>query len=184
MNNSNHALLIVDYQYDFVNPNGLLYVKNSEKIQNYINEQIIYFKKHNQLVIASMDWHPINHCSFKIWPKHCIQNTKGAKLLLEISQIDKIIKKGKDINKESYSAFFDDDSLTNGLVEYLKENDITILTIMGIALDYCIKATVEDAIKLNYKIILDLKGCKAIKYPVVISGKIINLKNQNKLNIK
>ncbi len=156
------ALIIVDYQFDFANPKGSLYVKDAETLKNYIEKLILEFKKNNDLVIATMDWHPENHNSFNNWPKHCIQNHPGAKLLIEEKNYDYIIKKGINPKYESYSGFYDDNGTSNGLDEYLKKHKITELTLVGVALDICVNATFNDAIKLGYKTIIDINGCKGI----------------------
>ncbi|WP_025734476.1 isochorismatase family protein [Williamsoniiplasma luminosum] len=155
------ALLIVDYQYDFVDPKGSLYIPRAETLKPYLENLIQNFHNKHQLVVASMDFHPNNHLSFKIWPPHCVQGSFGSNLYLDndaISMIDKVIIKGVDQNCESYSAFFDDFKKSNGLDEYLKLNQITDLTIVGVALNICVKHTYDDAIKLGYKAQIDLNG--------------------------
>lgn len=168
------ALIIIDYQNDFINPkNGTLYIKNSEKTLNYILKKIDDFKAKNYLIIATKDWHPKNHVSFNKWPLHCIKNTKGAKLYqIDENKIDKIIKKGIDPNFDSYSAFFDDNNKSNGLDEYLKLNKVNKITILGVALDICVNATFNDAIKLNYNTIIDLNGSTGIKNIIEYKPKI------------
>ncbi|AHF57354.1 isochorismatase family protein [Spiroplasma eriocheiris] len=157
------ALIVVDYQYDFVDPNGSLYVKDGEKLQKPLLALINEYKNNNDLVIATKDWHPAHHCSFEIWPPHCIQNTKGSELYnLAESSFDKIILKGTKLNADSYSGFFDDDHTSNGLDEYLKANDVTELCIVGVALDVCVSATLVDAIKLGYHGYVDLNLCVGI----------------------
>ncbi|WP_115558102.1 isochorismatase family protein [Spiroplasma alleghenense] len=153
------ALLIVDYQYDFVNPLGSLYVKGAEKLSNYITELLTKFKEENHMVFASQDWHPNNHYSFKQWGVHCLQNEQGSQLCLPVDQVDEIIIKGTDPEIESYSAFYDEKGNSNHLHEKLEQLGIKELTIVGVATDICVANTVADAIKLGYKTILDLEGC-------------------------
>ncbi|WP_338971119.1 isochorismatase family protein [Spiroplasma endosymbiont of Panorpa germanica] len=153
------ALLIVDYQFDFVNPKGSLYVKNAEKLADYINQLINSFKADNQFVFASKDWHPENHYSFEKWGKHCQKNTNGAELCIPTKDIDFTILKGQNQDAESYSAFFDEKGNSNGLDEKMKELEIAEIIVVGVATDICVAKTVGDAIKLGYKTTLDLQGC-------------------------
>ncbi len=164
MKKNNKALLIIDYQNDFVDSkNGSLYVKNAEKLLPNILNKINECKKNNYLIIASKDWHPRTHNSFKIWPSHCIQNEKGSFLYkLDEKIFDKIILKGQNIDRESYSAFFDETGTSNGLDEYLKQNNVNELIICGVALDICVSHSFVDAIKLGYKGYLDLNLCAYI----------------------
>ncbi|AGM25771.1 pyrazinamidase/nicotinamidase [Spiroplasma syrphidicola EA-1] len=146
------ALIVVDYQHDFVNPTGSLYVRDAEKLLPKIKALIAQYHQENNLVIATKDYHPENHCSFTIWPPHCRQNTPGAELYhLPETTFAKIITKGTRQNSDSYSAFFDDDQTSNGLHEFLQANEVTMISIIGVALDVCVSATLKDAIKLNYQ---------------------------------
>lgn len=162
------ALILVDYQNDFVNPQGSLYVQDAEKISLEIESLINEYKTNNHLIIATKDYHPIDHCSFQQWPKHCIIGTSGAELYhFKENIFDKIIIKGTNKNIESYSAFFDFKNNSNGLDEYLKSNHIKKITIIGVALDVCVSATLKDAIKLGYTGEIKLDYTKAIKNKIV-----------------
>lgn len=155
----NHALLVIDYQYDFVNPKGNLYIPGAEKLEQHIVKLINQFKTENKLIIGSKDWHPANHYSFIQWGNHCEQNKIGSTMMIDESIFDHIIKKGMNPKIESYSAFFDEQGNSNGLDELLKNLDINELTIVGVATDICVANTLSDAIKLGYKSHLDLDGC-------------------------
>ncbi|WP_026389309.1 isochorismatase family protein [[Acholeplasma] multilocale] len=154
-----HALLIVDYQYDFVSPKGNLYVPGAEKLENYIKDLITLFKNEGNLVIASKDWHPSDHYSFEQWGNHCEQNKIGSTLFFDESLADHIILKGQNKDIESYSAFFDEKGNSNGLHELLSKLEVKELTIVGVATDICVANTVSSAVKLDYKVNLDLNGC-------------------------
>lgn len=154
------ALLIVDYQFDFVDPKGKLYVKGAETKKAYILNLIKQFKNNNELIIATKDVHPIDHYSFKEWGEHCLKGTNGVDLYFDEVSVDKIIVKGTQKNAESYSGFYDELGNTNHLDEYLKNNNIIHLTIVGVALEVCVKATYEHAIELGYETVLDLNGCQ------------------------
>ncbi|WP_425380224.1 isochorismatase family protein [Spiroplasma endosymbiont of Stenodema calcarata] len=154
---SKKALIVVDYQNDFVNPQGALYVPGAENLHPQIITLIKTFQNNNDLVIATKDFHPDNHCSFTKWPPHCLANTSGSELYqLPESYFDKIILKGTEQDVDSYSAFFNDIQTSNGLHEFLQEQNVSHLVIIGVALDVCVSATLIDAIKLNYHGYLDL----------------------------
>ncbi|MDN3504578.1 MAG: bifunctional nicotinamidase/pyrazinamidase [Rhabdochlamydiaceae bacterium] len=178
------ALLIVDVQNDFL-PGGSLEVPESDEIIPIILELVSQF----ETVIATQDFHPVGHCSFAsthkkevgdcievngdeqvLWPDHCIQGTKGVNLhqsILDNVELAKIVQKGTNLKVDSYSAFFDNDleSMTD-LDEYLDSEDITHLSVVGLATDYCVKNTVLDALDLGYKVSVILEGCRAVNlYP-------------------
>jgi nicotinamidase/pyrazinamidase len=156
------ALIIVDVQNDFC-PNGALPVPEGDQVIPALNDYIKIFKKTNAKILATRDWHPPNHISFKAqggpWPPHCVQNTDGAKfhpdLNLPSSAI--IISKAMNPLKESYSGF-DETELANTLTS----QGITRLFVGGLATDYCVKNTVLDARKLGFETILLLDATRGI----------------------
>lgn len=160
------ALIVVDIQNDFL-PGGSLAVTDGDKIIPYINSIMPMFDK----VVTTQDFHPSNHSSFVsnspngIWPNHCIQGTGGAEFskLLNLDKVDKNFEKGTNPEVDSYSGFFDNDKKTQtGLFDYLKENNITEVFVVGLALDYCVKATAIDSHNLGFKTTLLLRGTKAV----------------------
>ncbi len=156
------ALLLVDVQKDFL-PGGALAVPNADKILHFLNAYIKIFSNKGLKIYMTRDWHPEDHCSFKdyggLWPKHCIQESEGAKFAEELKLPPDvvIISKATDKNKDAYSGF-DDTELDN----ILKKDNIKRLFIGGLATDYCVKATVLDALSLGYKVFLLLDGIKAV----------------------
>lgn len=145
------ALIIVDMQNDFC-PGGALPVPDGDKIIPIINKYIEFFKKKNFLIVATRDWHPPDHISFKnyggIWPPHCIRGTKGAEFHPELKLPSNtiIISKATEKDKEAYSGFEGTE-----LDKILKNKGIKEVYICGLATDYCVKHTALDAIKLGYK---------------------------------
>ena len=162
------ALILVDYQNDFCHPKGSLYVKYSEHLQAGIIKKIDEFKKANKLVIASKDWHPADHSSFKIWPPHAIIDTWGAEMPFNEKVFDKIIYKGMQPEYDSYSAFINDNNESNGLHEYLQQHHIQKVVIIGIATDVCVSYTLQHAIELGYEIELDLKLCLGMEQKILL----------------
>lgn len=161
------ALIVVDVQNDFCE-GGALEVRDGSKIIPVINKLIKsgYFNR----IVVTQDWHPRNHKSFAsnhknkkvydvikfggikqvLWPDHCIQRTKGARFHqdLRLGGDYKIFKKGKNPNVDSYSGFYDNDHKSStGLAEYLNKSGITVVSVTGLATDYCVKFTALDSVK-------------------------------------
>jgi nicotinamidase/pyrazinamidase len=88
-----------------------------------------------------------------LWPRHCVQKTSGAKILLDEKLFKAIVKKGINPQYDSYSGFQDDGGKKTDMDKLLKKEKITKLVVYGIATDYCVRATVLDAIASGYKVI-------------------------------
>lgn len=155
------ALIIVDMQKDFM-PGGTLPVPNGDMIIPRIEEYIELFKKRNALIVATRDWHPENHISFKeyggLWPKHCIQNTEGAEFVVKLPKDAIIISKADRPDREAYSGF----EGTN-LEKILKGKGVKRVYICGVATEYCVRATALDALKLGFEVVLLRDAVKGIK---------------------
>jgi nicotinamidase/pyrazinamidase len=174
------ALLVVDVQNDFL-AGGSLEVPRGDLVIPVINRIMPQF----DLVIATQDWHPKDHCSFAsaypgknigdmvtvdgvpqmLWPDHCVQNTTGAQLssALNVSRINKIIQKGTNPDIDSYSAFFDNARKGNtGMTEFLKSRGIKSLVVVGLATDYCVFYTVMDARELGFNVVVFDEGCRGV----------------------
>lgn len=170
------ALIVVDLQNDFC-PGGKLPVLDGDKIIPKINDLLNKFP----LIIFTKDWHPHNHLAFAenhsvkpfstnedgdiLWPSHCVQDTPGADLHSDIDfkRIDGdfyIFKKGDKVDEHPYSGFG-----AKELDKFLKERGVDELIICGLALDYCVKDTALDAIKLGYTTTLMLDCTKSIANP-------------------
>ncbi|MGC8742514.1 MAG: bifunctional nicotinamidase/pyrazinamidase [Verrucomicrobiia bacterium] len=190
------ALIIVDVQNDFL-PGGALAVPEGDAVIPVANELIKQFK----IVVATQDWHPKDHKSFAInhpgkkpgdkiiiegieqilWPEHCVQNTHGAELShkLDASRITKVIQKGTDSNIDSYSAFFDNArKKATGLESFLKSMNVSMIYVIGLATDYCVKFTVLDGLSLGFKTFLFLRGCRGVNLnPRDVENAIETMKN-------
>ena len=138
------ALLIVDLQNDFC-PGGSLAIKEGNQIVPIINELM----DNMDLVITTQDWHPHDSTHFENWPVHCVANTEGAKLnpILNEHKIDQKVLKGTGHDDHGYSAF---DATNISLPDYLKTQNVGSLYIVGLATDYCVKASALDASKLGF----------------------------------
>lgn len=158
------ALIIVDLQNDFL-PGGSLPVPEGDELIPVINALLEHFP----LILATKDWHPLDHCSFNeqggIWPVHCVQGTHGAEFPSGFfpKKVNKVFFKGIDKEVDSYSGFFDNDKKhSTGLDEYLKKKGIDTLFIVGLATEFCVKHTVIDACLLGYHTFVIKKGCKGL----------------------
>jgi len=143
-----YALLITDPQVDFC-PGGALPVTGGDAIFPAVNRAA----RIAPLVVASRDWHPANHCSFQIrggpWPVHCQAGTPGAEFhaALDQSPIQRVFSKGTDPDKEAYSAMDG-----TGLEDWLREHRVRSLVVTGLTTDYCVRATVLDALHAGFKV--------------------------------
>jgi nicotinamidase/pyrazinamidase len=170
------AAVVVDLQGDFTEfKNGPLAVPGTD--QDYITMVLEATKRLKDCglpIFATQDWHPQRHMSFYtnhkgkevyevitiggkeqvLWPPHCVQDTEGAKLLIDKGLTDVIVKKGTKIEYDSYSGFKDDGENHTPLHNLLQKWDIGEVIVYGIATDYCVKATVLDALGLGYKVIV------------------------------
>ncbi len=176
----NEALIVVDVQNDFCS-GGNLAVPEGDEVVPLIND----FAKHFKHVVLTQDWHPVGHSSFAsshpgyppfsqvempygpqtLWPDHCIQGQHGSLLHrhLDIPHVELIVRKGFRREVDSYSAFFENDHKTpTGLGGYLKERGFTRVFIVGLAFDYCVRYSAEDAKSLGFDVAVVEDACKAI----------------------
>ena len=174
------ALLVIDVQNDFC-PAGALAVVGGNEIIPHINEEMAKC----DCVVLTQDWHPKGHSSFAtshegknplelikmpygdqvLWPDHCVQGSKGAEFHpdLNIEQANAIIRKGSNPFIDSYSAFFENDRKTStGLDGYLKSLEIEKINLVGLATDFCVNYSAQDAANLGYKVSVLEKMCRAI----------------------
>jgi len=175
-----HALLVIDVQNDFC-PGGLLAVADGDQVVPVINKMMGAF----DLVVATQDWHPTGHLSFAsahpdraafdmvqmpygdqvLWPDHCVQGSDGAQFHpdLNADPAALIIRKGMNPAIDSYSAFFENDRKTaTGLHGFLQSQGVDQVTIVGLATDYCVNYSAQDAATLGYRVRVDLSACRAI----------------------
>lgn len=174
------ALLVIDVQPDFM-PGGALAVPDGDAVVPVIN-RLLERMPH---AIATQDWHPPGHASFAsthtgrrpfeqielaygaqtLWPDHCIQGSAGAALHpdLDLRRVELILRKGFRPGIDSYSAFRENDRATlTGLESYLRERGITRVFLAGLARDYCVQYTVEDALEQGFDVLILEDACRAI----------------------
>lgn len=174
------GLIVIDVQNDFC-PGGSLAVPGGDDIVEPINTLMSEFDS----VVLTQDWHPAGHSSFAsshatknpfdliempygtqvLWPDHCVQGTEGAAFHpgLNVDEPDLIIRKGFRREIDSYSAFFENDHKTaTGLEGYLRVRGIDQITLVGLALDYCVNYSAVDAAKLGFDVSVRVDLCRAI----------------------
>ncbi|RTZ58088.1 MAG: nicotinamidase [Gammaproteobacteria bacterium] len=146
------ALILVDIQKDFL-PGGALPVPEGDKVIEPANRYIEIFTKAKAPIFATRDWHPENHISFKeyggLWPKHCVQNTEGAKFAdsLKLPPEVFIINKGDRAEFDAYSGF-----QGTILENLLRERGVKRIFVGGLATDYCVLNTVLGGLNLGFQV--------------------------------
>lgn len=154
------ALLVIDVQNDFADPNGSLSVAGGEALIPSINREITMATSAEALVVATQDWHPESTPHFQkdggIWPVHCVGGTWGAELHpgLRIAADAPRIHKGTG-GEDGYSGFTMRDTATGTVIpteldDLLHEHGVRQVRVCGLATDYCVRATALDAVRLGY----------------------------------
>ncbi len=160
-----HALILVDLQHDFLS-GGALAVPDGNAVLAPAAAEVNSGRY--DFVVATQDWHPPGHESFAsahdggiigtlvqlhglpqvLWPDHCVQETDGARLhpSVPVDKVDAVFQKGTDPSVDSYSGFYDNGRRHDtGLSAWLKARDVSAVTVLGLATDYCVKWTALDA---------------------------------------
>jgi nicotinamidase/pyrazinamidase len=160
------ALIIADIQMDFL-PGGALSINDGDQVIPVLNDYIRIFHRAKAKIIASRDWHPLNHLSFRAqggpWPPHCVQNHEGANFhpSLRLPKNTIVVSKATDAAKEAYS-FFDGTDLAG----ILKSSGVTRVFVGGLATDYCVVNSVLDAVKLGLTTMVLVDAVRGINVTV------------------
>jgi nicotinamidase/pyrazinamidase len=176
----NDVLLVVDIQNDFC-PGGKLAVPHGDEVVASINRIARRFRH----VVLTQDWHPPRHHSFAsshpckrpfetvtvaygpqiLWPDHCVQGTAGAQFHadLQIPHAELVLRKGFRSTIDSYSAFYENDRKTpTGLAGYLRERGLTRVFLAGLAFDFCVRYSAEDARREGIPVVVIEDACRGI----------------------
>lgn len=174
------VLLVVDVQNDFCQ-GGALAVPGGDEVVEPINSLAERFRH----VVLTQDWHPAGHLSFAsshpdrkpldtitlaygpqiLWPDHCVQGTLGAEFhaTLRVPHAELVLRKGYDRAIDSYSAFYENDHQTpTGLGGYLRERGLTRVFIAGLAFDFCVRYSAEDARRAGLGAVVIEDACRGI----------------------
>jgi nicotinamidase/pyrazinamidase len=176
-----HALLLaVDVQNDFC-PDGALAVPQGDQVVPVINRLGQCFPH----VVLTQDWHPRGHESFAsshpgkkpfevvtvsygpqvLWPDHCVQGSRGAEFRadLDIPRAELVLRKGYRRSIDSYSAFYENDHKTpTGLGGYLRERGVQRVVLAGLAFDFCVRYSAEDARREGFEAVVVEDACRGI----------------------
>jgi nicotinamidase/pyrazinamidase len=174
------VLLVVDIQNDFC-PGGALAVPRGDEVVPLINRLATHFAH----VVLTQDWHPAGHLSFAsshagskpyetiavsygaqiLWPDHCVQGTPGAQFRqdLQIEHAELVLRKGYHRDIDSYSAFYENDRCTHtGLAGYLRERGLRRVFLAGLAFDFCVRFSAEDAKREGFEVVVFEDACRGI----------------------
>lgn len=155
---SRTALVVVDVQNDFADPDGSLFVAGGEQVVAAANAEIDAALAADATVVYTQDWHPPETPHFVTdggtWPVHCVRDTWGAELHPELTVEGPTVRKGTG-GEDGYSGFSMQDPESGevsptGLHEVLQERGAERVVVVGLALDVCVKATALDAVRLGY----------------------------------
>ncbi|GLK72033.1 bifunctional nicotinamidase/pyrazinamidase [Ancylobacter dichloromethanicus] len=177
---SGDLLLVVDPQNDFC-PGGRLAVPGGDEVVPVVNRLAPHFAH----VVLTQDWHPRGHLSFAtshpgarpfetievaygaqiLWPEHCVQGTRGAAFRddLDIPHAQLVLRKGYHPTIDSYSAFYENDRRTaTGLAGYLRERGLRRVFLAGLAFDFCVRYSAEDALHSGFEVVVVDDACRSI----------------------
>jgi nicotinamidase/pyrazinamidase len=164
------ALVVVDVQNDFADPDGSLYVRDSAAAIKAVNEAVEAAKAADATVAYTQDWHPPDTPHFAkdggTWPVHCVAGTWGAELHPDLVVDGERVRKGTG-GEDGYSGFTMADPETGttsstGLAELLRERGVERVVVVGLATDYCVKATALDAVGLGFPATVITAGVRPV----------------------
>jgi nicotinamidase/pyrazinamidase len=166
----NTALIVVDVQNDFADPEGSLSVVGGSDVVPVINAEVEAALAAGGHVFYTQDWHPPVTPHFEkdggIWPVHCLADTWGAEFHPGLRVEGLVIRKGSN-GEDGYSGFTMRDPVTGEtkpteLDDHLKAFGVTRLVIAGLATDYCVLATAIDARTRDYPTTVLVTGVRAV----------------------
>jgi nicotinamidase/pyrazinamidase len=169
---SSTALVVVDVQNDFADPDGSLYVRDAESVIDVANVEIEAARTAGALIVYTQDWHPPDTPHFAkdggTWPVHCVGGTWGAELHPRLTVVDgERTRKGTG-GEDGYSAFTVAHPVTGethptGLDDLLRERSVRRIVIVGLATDYCVRETALDATALAYEATVVADGVRPVE---------------------
>jgi len=153
------ALVVVDLQNDFC-PGGALGVRGGDAIVPVLNRYLGGFGTTGAPVFLTRDWHPPVTRHFQayggVWPPHCVQGTPGAEFHPGLTPPAEavIVSKGMDPDQDAYSAFQAEDGAGRPFRSVLTGRGVRRLYVGGLATDYCVRATVLDAMRAGFEVVV------------------------------
>ena len=167
---STTALVVVDMQNDFADPAGSLSVRGGADVVAVAEGEIADARNGGAIVVYSADWHPEATPHFAkdggIWPVHCVHDTWGASFHPGLTVDGPIVRKGVG-GEDGYSAFSVRDPRSGArsgteLEGILRDAGVERIVIVGLATDYCVKATGLDGIRLGFGVTVLRKGIRPV----------------------
>ena len=164
------ALIVVDLQNDFADPAGSLAVSGAERVIGTVNELIAAAQSAGALIVYTQDWHPRRTPHFETdggpWPVHCVAETWGARLHPDLqTDAGPIVRKGVG-GEDGYSGFTmrdaDGGEHPTELERLLREREAERAVVVGLATDYCVKATALDAVALGFETVVPERAVAAV----------------------
>jgi nicotinamidase/pyrazinamidase len=152
------ALVVVDVQVDFADPDGSLFVAGSADVVPVVNDEAAAASSAGAFVVYTADWHPPRTPHFVtdggIWPVHCVMGTRGAEFHPDLIVDGPIVRKGAN-GEDGYSGFTMRDPTTRETIpteleDLLRARSVRRVVVAGLATDYCVKATALDAARLGF----------------------------------
>ncbi len=164
------AVVVVDVQNDFADPEGSLYVRGAREVVKAVNRLVEEAGARGWPVFYTQDWHPETTPHFAkdggIWPVHCVGGSRGADFHPDLVVSGVSVRKG-GAGEDGYSGFTMRDLVEGAdrptaLHSLLQEENIARVVVVGLALDYCVKDTALDAVRLGYQVDLPLDATAAV----------------------
>ncbi|CAN5572094.1 isochorismatase family protein [soil metagenome] len=157
------ALIIVDVQNDFCE-GGSLAVAGGTAVARGISARLAGVHDYDH-VVATKDFHidPGDHFSDNpdythSWPRHCVAETVGSEFHpdLDTTAVEAVFHKGA--YAAAYSGFEAADDAQTPLADWLRSRNVDEVDVVGIATDYCVRATAADAVRAGFttRVLLDL----------------------------
>ena len=152
------ALVVVDVQNDFAAPSGSLSVRGGEEVVPRVNEESEAAREAGAFIVHTQDWHPPTTPHFAkdggVWPVHCVRDTWGSELHPDLRTDGPIVRKGSN-GEDGYSGFTmrdptSGDETPTELEGLLRDRSVERVIVVGLATDYCVRATALDAHRLGF----------------------------------
>jgi nicotinamidase/pyrazinamidase len=165
------ALIVVDVQNDFADPAGSLYVNDGEQVVPVANREIVRASEAGSPIVYTQDWHPPSTPHFAkdggTWPVHCVQGSWGSELHPDLRRVEGNVVRTGASGGDGYSAFTERHPVTGseldtGLAADLRSRGIDKVVVLGLATDYCVKATALDAAREGFATTVLREGVRAV----------------------